>query len=107
MNPDALLPSLGEPMLENTDDALAQLQNSLKMLCADRPGMVQTFEQLDADPLTQVTDHVWQANFSGAINWFLISDSGKALAIDYGYNEVVVENEQWDVQDRPEYARPY
>ncbi len=37
LQPAALLPSLGTPMLANCDAALAQLQENLRALCAGRP----------------------------------------------------------------------
>ena len=83
--PDILLPSLGEPMTGGADDALAALQTNLKRLVAPRPGSQDAFALLDREPLTKVTDHVWLDNDSVANTWYLISDSGKALAIDYGY----------------------
>ncbi len=39
----------------------------------------------DDDRLERVTDHVWVEPHSEAASWFLLSDSGKALVIDYGY----------------------
>ena len=84
--PDALLPSLGEPMLEETDDALAELQDALRRLCAGRPGLHAWMDTVHTDELKKVTDHVWLSAHSGALSWFVISDSGKCLAIDYGYN---------------------
>ncbi len=83
--PDALLPSLGEPMLTGVDSALEKLQNNLRVLCKDRPGMTAQFDAVHADDLEKVTDHVWRSTRSNSWNWFLISESGKALALDYGY----------------------
>ncbi|MBA3948151.1 MAG: MBL fold metallo-hydrolase, partial [Herpetosiphonaceae bacterium] len=87
LHPGALLPSLGTPMLTACDTALAQLQDSLRALCAGRPGEAQAIAALEDAPLVQVTDHVWQATESQSINWFVISESGKALVIDYGYHD--------------------
>ena len=84
--PDVLLPSLGEPMLSNTDDALARLQASLRLLVAGRPGMTDRLDNLGPDPLERVTDHVWKTTHAHSVNWFLVSDSGKVLVIDYGYD---------------------
>ena len=81
----ALLPSLGDPILSNVDDALAQLQDSLRHLVADRPGTTELMDEAESDELTRVTDHVYLTTRSGSINWFLISESGKAMVIDYGY----------------------
>ena len=84
--PEVLLPSLGEPMLAETDGALAQLQDSLRFLVAGRPGMTDRLNTLGPDPLERVTDHVWKTTHTQSVNWFLLSESGKILAIDYGYD---------------------
>ena len=34
----------------------------------------------------RVTDHVWRSAVSQAVSWYLVSESGRVLAIDYGYN---------------------
>jgi glyoxylase-like metal-dependent hydrolase (beta-lactamase superfamily II) len=95
-----LLPSLGVPMLVNCDAALEQLQESLRALCAGRPGEARAMAAMERDSLVRVTDHVWKAMTSQSINWFVISESGKALALDYGYHDargVLL----------PSYSKPY
>ena len=82
---DAILPSLGEPILENQKDALTALQASLRSLCAGRPLERALIECANDDRLERVTDHVWMSVRSEAVCWVLLSESGKALAIDYGY----------------------
>jgi glyoxylase-like metal-dependent hydrolase (beta-lactamase superfamily II) len=94
--PDLLLPSLGEPILDDADGALALLrQNLLKLLAVREPTGVgdtspenaqQLAVRLENDSLVRVTDHVWLDPLSVANTWFVISDSGKAIAIDYGYH---------------------
>lgn len=83
--PDALLPSLGPPILNEPDTALTQLQENLVVLCKDRPGESAAIENLAAKPLEKVTEHVWMSTQSVSLNWFVLSESGKALVIDYGY----------------------
>lgn len=80
---DLLLPSLGEPILEQVDEALAQLQASLKKLCEGRPEITLTEGGGDIEP---VTEHVWRSTAADARTWFVISRTGRVLAIDYGYN---------------------
>jgi len=63
----------------------ASLQESLKALCAGRPHERALIEVIGEDRLERVTDHVFMSARSEAFSWYLISDSGKALAIDYGY----------------------
>jgi len=84
--PDVLLPSLGEPICTEADAALALLQENLRHLAAVRPGMVGQMDPLNSAPLERITDHVWLDRRSMANTWYVISDSGKALAIDYGYH---------------------
>lgn len=100
--PDALLPSLGEPMLSETDAALEKLQESLRGLCAIYPGMNESLDAVRGEPLLRITDHVWRDTHSVANTHFLISDSGKALAIDYGYDLTAL---GWPAYSRPEHRR--
>ncbi len=97
--PDALLPSLGDPMVGDADAALAKLQESLRVLCAGRMGMTAQLDLVHADPLERVTDHVWRDALSWSHTWYLISRSGRALAIDYGYDLL-------SSQVRPAYSKP-
>ncbi|HZG66837.1 MAG TPA: MBL fold metallo-hydrolase [Herpetosiphonaceae bacterium] len=100
LQPAALLPSLGVPMLAGCDAALADLQDSLRALCAGRPSEAGAIAALDRDPLVQVTDHVWMTTTSESINWFVISASGKALVLDYGYDNA-------RRMLAPAYSKPY
>jgi glyoxylase-like metal-dependent hydrolase (beta-lactamase superfamily II) len=100
--PDRLLPSLGEPILQDTDAAVALLQTNLRSMLTVRPGMTAPLDALDSEPLQRVTDHVWLDRRSVANTWYLISDSGKALAIDYGYNATTC---SWPAYSKPERRR--
>ncbi|SDB06770.1 MBL fold metallo-hydrolase [Bauldia litoralis] len=82
---DALMPSLGTPILETVDAAVAALETSLEALCAGRPLERKLLPLIGEDTLERVTDHVWVEPLAEASSWYLISDGGKALAIDYGY----------------------
>lgn len=95
--PDVLAPSLGEPMLTDTDAALELLEQNMRTTLAPRRGYDELLEAVDAPPLVKVTDHVYQAAVGHASTWFVISESGKALCIDYGYSACVVS---------PSYAYP-
>ncbi len=101
--PDALLPGLGYPILTETDAALAALQERLQEMMAVRPGMPDMRAQMDAPPLQRVTDHVWLDTQSVANTWFVISESGKALAIDYGYSLDICSG--WSGYAKPERRR--
>jgi glyoxylase-like metal-dependent hydrolase (beta-lactamase superfamily II) len=61
------------------------LQDSLRQLCNGRPLERSQINGIESDQLERVTDHVWFDPRGEAISWFLLSESGKALAIDYGY----------------------
>lgn len=93
---DMLLPSLGEPMLRDTDDALALLQGNIAYMNERRPDAKAAAEY--ENRLIRVSDHVWRSGNGGAHTHFLISDSGKAMSIDYGY---LVGHVQF-----PSYSRP-
>jgi glyoxylase-like metal-dependent hydrolase (beta-lactamase superfamily II) len=100
LRPAALLPSLGTPMLESCDEALAQLQENLRALCAGRPDEAGAIALLDKPHIRQITPHVWKTTQTSSFNWFVISESGKALALDYGYHEV-------RGLLSPQYSKPY
>lgn len=84
--PDALLPSMGEPILTRVDEALSQLQENIRFSTKGRAGLGSGWDKFGEDPLQRVTDHVYKTTQSQSVNWFIISDSGKALVIDYGYD---------------------
>jgi glyoxylase-like metal-dependent hydrolase (beta-lactamase superfamily II) len=89
LRPAALLPSLGEPMLggpESCDQALAQLQENLALLCAGRPEEARAIRDTGRTGVERVTDHVWMTTGAVSTNWFVVSESGRALVIDYGYD---------------------
>ncbi|MCW3100422.1 MAG: fold metallo-hydrolase [Chthonomonadaceae bacterium] len=96
--PDVLFPSLGEPIRSEADAALELLQENLRRLVAVRPGMIAQMDRIDAQPLERITDHVWLDRHSMANTWYLISDAGKALAIDYGYHATTC---AWSEYSRP------
>src|SRR5262249_26035341 len=100
--PDVLLPSLGEPMIGQCDAALEALQRNLSAMLGVRITMPETVKALDAQPLEKIPDHVWLDNHSVAKTWYLISKSGKALAIDYGYNTATL---AWQGYAKPERRR--
>ena len=81
----ALMPSLGEPILTDVDGALDSLGENLAALLRARPGMADTADAAARGQLKKVTDHVYLDSRSGSHNWFIISESGKAMVIDFGY----------------------
>jgi glyoxylase-like metal-dependent hydrolase (beta-lactamase superfamily II) len=97
--PDILLPSLGAPITEHVNEALTQLKENLRRLVAVRPGVASVLDHQSSPRLHKVTDHVWKDSHSVATTWYIISESGKALALDYGYNSATCSGWQG-------YARP-
>ena len=96
---DMLLPSLGAPIAENVEEALSLLRQNLHTLAAVRPGVTGLLDHQRSARLHRVTDHVWKDSHSVANTWYIISESGKALALDYGYNSATCSGWQ-------SYARP-
>ncbi len=102
-NPDALLPSLGIPMLSEPAAALDALAANLGNLAAPRPWLADQIKNLDSEPLQRITDHVWLDRRSVANTWYVLSDSGKAMAIDYGYDLSTCSG--WSGYSKPERRR--
>jgi glyoxylase-like metal-dependent hydrolase (beta-lactamase superfamily II) len=73
-------------MLQHVDSALQQLEENLSFALGGRPEHQPMLDAFGHDSLVKVTDHVYQSAFGGASTWFVISDSAKALTIDYGYD---------------------
>jgi glyoxylase-like metal-dependent hydrolase (beta-lactamase superfamily II) len=86
MNADALLPSLGDPIVGETTAALKLLKENLTALMSVRPGLAASTAALEGDDLEQVTEHVWRDRKSMSNTWYLVADSGKVMALDYGYH---------------------
>ncbi|MEO9231423.1 MAG: MBL fold metallo-hydrolase, partial [Devosia sp.] len=84
---DILCPSLGDPMLANVTGALDTLKTNLRRMCSAREGQLARLDAGENRSLIRVSDHVWYSNASASNTTYLISRSGKALAIDYGYEQ--------------------
>lgn len=111
LGPDALLPSLGAPMVGDCDAALAALQETLRRLCALRPLENDLIPVADDDRLVRVTDHVWVEPHSEAASWYILSESGKVMVLDYGYrggyglNTPPPRNKNWQWPSYPMHSR--
>jgi glyoxylase-like metal-dependent hydrolase (beta-lactamase superfamily II) len=85
-----LAPSLGSQMQDETGGAvrgaLASLEESVRFAISARPEYKPYVESLDADPLLKVSEHIYQSRFGDASTWFILSNPGKVLSIDYGYH---------------------
>ena len=74
-------------MLQACDEALTQLQSSLMRLCKDRPIELWQISQAEQPALMRLTEHVWMTTQSVSRNFFVVSKTGKALVLDYGYHD--------------------
>lgn len=82
--PDVLLPSHGEP-IENPREAIDQTVAELRRMLEFRNGS-NNFEMWLADPYVGLRPHLLHNRSSHSYSYVLISDSGKALMFDYGYD---------------------
>lgn len=87
--PAALAPSLGPEVIESPVAALSKLQDALRAMVAGRPGYVQALGAVSGDGIDRVTEHLYKSRHSVASSYFLISEDGAAMAIDYGYHGLV------------------
>lgn len=85
--PDLLLPSHGDPIAEPTAaiDLLAGNLRELMALRREHRGL----ENLRAKPFTPITPHLLRNRTSMSDSYVLLSDSGKALVIDFGYDFIL------------------
>ncbi|MCC7450551.1 MAG: MBL fold metallo-hydrolase, partial [Anaerolineae bacterium] len=85
--PNLLLPSHGEPIRE-PDQAIDLLTNRLCQLIQYREQNKELPRFLD-NPYTPITPHLLWNQSSVAFSYVLLSNSGKALLIDYGYDFIL------------------
>ena len=83
--PDVIAPSTGPRLIEDPLPALDALAANLAAACAPRPMENGPFATAADDALDRITEHVFQSRYSGASSYFVVSESGKVLAVDYGY----------------------
>ena len=82
--PDALLPSHG-PVLDDPQTAIDLTVDRLRGLLELR-GQHVNLEQRRASPFVEITPHLLYNRVAHANSYVLLSDSGKALVVDYGYD---------------------
>ena len=71
------------PVRPGAVDALKANLTQIERIYHRMPGAL---EGTDPDDVEQVTPHIYRSKFGNASTHFIVSDSGKVLAIDYGYN---------------------
>ena len=98
----ALLPSLGRSDARRIATSAWRYCKRRYACCApDARTRADAIAAMDDDELVQVTEHVWRATTVQSINWFVTVESGKVLALDYGYH-----NCAWHAR-RLNYSKPY
>lgn len=83
---DTLFPSMGPPIDTSAPESLRTLSQSLAWTLAARHECAEGLAALEGDGLVKISDHLYQSSYGEANTYFLLSESGKALAIDYGYH---------------------
>lgn len=91
--PDRLLPSIGNPV-DDPEMAVAQLRANLLKLDDIQPGIKDQFQDPEDDDIEEVLPHLYRSTYANCQTHFIISDSGKVLTIDYGYNNLAYASPQ-------------
>ena len=86
--PDVILTSHGEP-IDEPNDALALTQRRLQELLELRLGEAWDLDAWLHRPWQQLTPHLLRNRTSFATSYALLSGSGAALLIDWGYDQTV------------------
>jgi glyoxylase-like metal-dependent hydrolase (beta-lactamase superfamily II) len=83
--PDVLLPSHGE-RIEDVQGALAHVRARLGELIELRLGEASGVEDRLAQPFDEITPHLLRNRATSANSYLLLSETGAALGIDFGYD---------------------
>lgn len=83
--PDVLLPSHGEP-IEDVQAALSAVRARLGKLIELRLGQASGVEDRLANPFETITPHLVRNRTTLANSYLLLSETGAALGIDFGYD---------------------
>jgi glyoxylase-like metal-dependent hydrolase (beta-lactamase superfamily II) len=83
--PDLLLPSHGEP-ISDAGAALGSVRDRLGELIRLRVEGEWGLEERLATPFDPITPHLWRNRSTFASSYVLVSESGDALGIDFGYD---------------------
>lgn len=83
--PDRAFPSFGPPVDTPLQD-IAVLQGRLRDLSRIQPLLGPRFQKEDEDDLVEVLPHLLYSKYANGRSHFVISDTGKILALDYGYS---------------------
>jgi glyoxylase-like metal-dependent hydrolase (beta-lactamase superfamily II) len=83
--PDLALPSHGEP-IEDVQAALSHVRARIGELIALRLGEASGVDDRLAHPFQEITPHLLRNRTTSANSYLLVSESGAALGIDFGYD---------------------
>jgi glyoxylase-like metal-dependent hydrolase (beta-lactamase superfamily II) len=98
--PALLLPSHGEP-IDEPATALADVRARLGELIALRLTGEWTLEDRLRSPFARITPHLWRNRTTIANSYVLVSESGAALGIDFGYDMATLRRPLlWSLADR-------
>ena len=82
--PDVLLPSHGDPITD-VPEAINRTVAALRRM-VDFRARIERFDEWLKSPYQELTPHLLQNITSHSFSYALLSDSGKALLLDYGYD---------------------
>jgi glyoxylase-like metal-dependent hydrolase (beta-lactamase superfamily II) len=99
--PDILFPSHGEA-IEDAQAALLNVRTRLGALVALRLEGEWALEQRLASPFDRITPHLWRNRTTFANSYVLVSETGAALGIDFGYDMATWRRPLlWSLDDLP------
>ena len=87
LKPDWLAGSTGPQLITDSEPALALLSGRLVDALGARGIGPEAMAVATSDDIDEITPHLYQSRHGGASTYFLVSDSGAVLAIDYGYRD--------------------
>ena len=83
--PEFIVSSTGRDLIEQPKLAISALEVNLRSALAGRPETSPLIAAATEDAIDEITPHLFQSRHAVASTYFLVSESGKALSIDYGY----------------------
>jgi len=98
---DMLLPSLGKP-IDTPRPALESLRQNLLTVDGVKPGIADQMAYLDCDDdlIEFIPGRLYKSKYSVCATNFLISKSGKAMCLDYGYGQIDIFPEKYHFANR-------
>ena len=88
---DELMPSLGD-VVEDAPGAIGAFKENLKLIDGVNPGFADQLVEAEEDDVEEILPHLYCSKYANARTNFVISESGKVLSIDYGYNTIAYQS---------------